>query len=304
MGKRTSRRKTRKKRGGSMVCGVCRTTFEGESADPLLNHCVNAHSEGSRDYISNANSVLLKEVGLNTKKYKHLKLKERIARGLADICASTIPYEFPPHEFEERFVHAKEGDGKSAWSEEEKERGRRSTTREREREEDKLLANLPNKGTPGKQARPSPGRGGPGSGGGKQNHSTNRRLRRRDRKTQKKKKIGGYNSCLNFDNSNKYCKEISENLPHMKGKIRCDTKTGYCINPITGDGNDDSDNDSDDESNHKIRRPKKSARKKNYYSTTNYKGKQKSINSKPYIGGKKKSRKKNKKKLKSRKKRQ
>ena len=47
-----------------------------------------------------------------------------------------------------------------------------------------------------------------------------------------------------------------------------------------------------------------SARKKNYYSTTNYEGKQKSINSKPYIGGKKKSRKKNKKKLKSRKKRQ
>ena len=84
-----------------MLCGVCRTTFDGESArETMLNHCVNAHSEESRDFITNANGILLKEVGLNSKKYMHLKQKERIARGLADICASTIPYEFPPHEFE------------------------------------------------------------------------------------------------------------------------------------------------------------------------------------------------------------
>lgn len=51
----------------------------------------------------------VKEVGLNSKKYMHLKQKGRITSVLADICASTIPYEFLPHEFAERFVHAKKG---------------------------------------------------------------------------------------------------------------------------------------------------------------------------------------------------
>ena len=217
-----------------MVCGVCHETFTGEGAkERMLNHCVNAHSEESRGFITNANGKLLREVGLNWKKYRHIKDgQRRRARGLADICASTIPYEFPPHEFEERFVHAKKGEGKTTWTEAEENSGRRSTTEEKEREENRQMANLPNKGKPGKLARRKQGLGGPGSdaGGGKQNRSSNGAKRKSRRKTRKKR--GGYDSCLNTKESqvdrDAYCFEMDSQKP------KCDTNEesethGDCI---------------------------------------------------------------------------
>lgn len=140
----------------------------------------------------------------------------------------------------------------------------------------------------------------------------------RRKNTRKKKKIGGYNSCLNFDEPDKYCQNIYKTLAHLKGKTQCDRKTGDCIEPgfkrrNSGDI-DDSDNGVDwgdafeiddgdaNEPDHQTSKPIKSARKKNSYSTSNYEGK---LKSNLYIGGKKKYRKKtkkNKKKLKSRKK--
>ena len=47
-----------------------------------------------------------------------------------------------------------------------------------------------------------------------------------------KKKIGGYNSCLNFPNHDKYCRELSLSLSHLKGHTQCDTETGFCIKPF------------------------------------------------------------------------
>ena len=44
--KKRTRKKSRSKRGGSMLCGVCGATFDGPGAkDRLLEHCLHVHSK-------------------------------------------------------------------------------------------------------------------------------------------------------------------------------------------------------------------------------------------------------------------
>ena len=44
--KKRTVKKSRSKRGGSMLCGICHMTFDGEGAkDRLLEHCLHVHSK-------------------------------------------------------------------------------------------------------------------------------------------------------------------------------------------------------------------------------------------------------------------
>ena len=157
-----------------------------------------------------------------------------------------------------------------------------------------------------------------------------------------KKKIGGYNSCLNFPNHDKYCRELSLTLSHLKGHTHCDTETGFCIKPLSdterkkrnkqrteallkrlseereakGEEEDDDDDDDDDidmddlfgsdsedESNYKTTsKPVKLSRKKQSLGKSNLNGGKKKSRKK-LRKKRKKTRRKHKRKSKSRKKR-
>lgn len=154
-----------------------------------------------------------------------------------------------------------------------------------------------------------------------------------------KKKIGGYNSCLNFPNHDKYCRELSLSLSHLKGHTQCDTETGNCIKPLSdterkkrnkqrteallkrlreerearGEEDDDDDDDidmddlfgsdSEDESNYKTTsKPVKLSRKKQSLGKSNLNGGKKKSRKK-LRKKRKKTRRKHKRKSKSRKKR-
>ena len=152
-----------------------------------------------------------------------------------------------------------------------------------------------------------------------------------------KKKIGGYNSCLNFPNHDKYCRELSLSLSHLKGHTQCDTETGFCIKPLSdterkkrnkqrteallkrlreerearGEDDDDDDidmddlfgSDSEDESNYKTTsKPVKLSKKKQSSGKSNLNGGKKKSRKKSRKK-RKKTRRKHKRKSKSRKKR-
>ena len=76
-----------------MYCGVCGETFDDIGAkEELLDHCVNAHTKESANCKTTANSICPTD-GYGTT--------------IENICASTIPYTFPPQEIKNRFVREK-----------------------------------------------------------------------------------------------------------------------------------------------------------------------------------------------------
>jgi len=135
MGKRKSRRKTRKQRGGNRICTVCAKEFDYITDTDYLNHCVNAHTPGSSTYKNeqykgqHKYQEFIEEMGgdrrfrnikyrINKTTLNPLSASKRVGLMFADMCGANLipPHTFTQKEFNDRFVPAEEGKSKEGKS--------------------------------------------------------------------------------------------------------------------------------------------------------------------------------------------